>query len=81
MFFSVALSTTSGNVVLITKGNKIFILQTRKETFQLCPCRTDYPKATPVMRLLFCLMAILMLLWDFMLLVTVLYYHMMIEKG
>ena len=33
------------------------------------------------MRLLFCLMAILMMLWDFMLLITVLYFHMMIEKG
>ena len=43
--------------------------------------RTQYPKNTPVVRLLFCLMALLMLLWDFMLLITVLYYHMMIEKG
>ena len=43
--------------------------------------RTQYPKNTPVVRLLFCLMAVLMMLWDFMLLITVLYYHMMIEKG
>jgi len=42
--------------------------------------RTLYPKNTPVVRLLFCLMALLTLLWDFMLLITVLYYHMMIEK-
>jgi len=42
--------------------------------------RTEYPKKTPVVRLLFCLMALLALLWDFMLLITVLYYHMMIEK-
>ena len=36
---------------------------------------------TPLVRLLFCLMAVLMILWDFMLLITVLYFHMMIEKG
>ena len=33
-----------------------------------------------MVRSLFCLMALLMLLWDFMLLITVLYFHMMIEK-
>ena len=44
-------------------------------------CRSEYPAKTPIVRLLFCLMAILMMLWDFMLLITVLYFHMMIEKG
>ena len=43
--------------------------------------RTQYPKSTPVVRSLFCLMAVLMMFWDFMLLITVLYFHMMIEKG
>ena len=43
--------------------------------------RTEFPKRTPLVRLLFCLMAILMMFWDFMLLITVLYFHMMIEKG
>lgn len=42
--------------------------------------RTEYPQRTPWVRLLFCLMAVLMTLWDFMLLCTVLYFHMMIEK-
>jgi len=42
--------------------------------------RTEFPKRTPLVRLLFCLMAILMMFWDFMLLITVLYFHMMIEK-
>jgi len=42
--------------------------------------RSEYPVRTPLVRLLFCLMAILMILWDFMLLITVLYFHMMIEK-
>merc|ERR1719228_1583859 len=42
--------------------------------------RAEFPKRTPYVRLLFCLMAILMLFWDFMLLLTVLYFHMMIEK-
>ena len=45
------------------------------------PLRTEYPKSTPVVRSLFCLMALLMMFWDFMLLITVLYFHMMIEKG
>ena len=43
--------------------------------------RAEYPMRTPLVRLLFCLMAVLMILWDFMLLITVLYFHMMIEKG
>lgn len=43
--------------------------------------RSEYPVRTPLVRLLFCLMAMLMILWDFMLLITVLYFHMMIEKG
>lgn len=42
--------------------------------------RTEFPKRTPWVRLLFCLMAGLMILWDVMLLCTVLYFHMMIEK-
>jgi len=42
--------------------------------------RSEYPARTPLVRLLFCLMALLMILWDFMLLITVLYFHMMIEK-
>jgi len=42
--------------------------------------RAEFPRRTPVVRLLFCLMAVLMICWDFMLLVTVLYFHMMIEK-
>jgi len=42
--------------------------------------RAEYPMRTPLVRLLFCLMAALMILWDFMLLITVLYFHMMIEK-
>jgi len=42
--------------------------------------RSEYPKRTPYVRLIFCLMAILMMFWDLMLLVTVLYFHMMIEK-
>ena len=45
------------------------------------PLRTEYPKSTPVVRSLFCLMALLMMFWDLMLLITVLYFHMMIEKG
>ena len=32
-------------------------------------------------RLIFCSMALLSMLWDFMLLTTLLYHHIMIEKG
>jgi len=42
--------------------------------------RNEFPKRTPYVRFLFCLMAMLMIFWDFMLLITVLYFHMMIEK-
>jgi len=38
---------------------------------------TDY---TPYVRLIFCSMALLSMLWDFMLLTTLLYHHIMIEK-
>ena len=42
--------------------------------------RTFYPKNTPYVRAAFCLLAAIISLWDFMLLCTVLYFHMMIEK-
>lgn len=42
--------------------------------------KNEFPKRTPYVRMLFCMMAILMIFWDFMLLITVLYFHMMIEK-
>lgn len=40
----------------------------------------EYTKNTPVVRLLFCLMVVLMVLWDFMLLITALYHHRTSEK-
>ena len=61
---------------------------TVSKIFRLVACisfsfvyRFEYPVRTPLVRFLFCLMAILMILWDFMLLITVLYYHKTIEKG
>ena len=42
--------------------------------------RTNYRKHTTKVRVLFCLMALLVLLWDVMLVVTGLYFHIMIEK-
>ena len=42
--------------------------------------RKFYPKNTPWVRAVFCLLAAIISLWDFMLLCTVLYFHMMIEK-
>ena len=42
--------------------------------------RRVYPENTAWVRIIFCLMAVIISLWDFMLLCTVLYFHMMIEK-
>lgn len=42
--------------------------------------RKHYPERTPWVRAVFCLMAFLVMFWDFMLLCTVLYFHMMVEK-
>jgi len=42
--------------------------------------RQHYSKRTPWVRGVFCLMAVLVTIWDFMLLCTVIYFHMMIEK-
>ena len=42
--------------------------------------RKFYPENTPWVRAVFCLLAVIISLWDFMLLCTVLYFHMMIEK-
>lgn len=42
--------------------------------------RSNYTAATPYVRILFCLMAVFMILWDFMLICTVFYFHIMIEK-
>lgn len=39
-----------------------------------------YTKYTPIIRLFFVLMTVLQLLWDIMLVATMLYYHRMIEK-
>ena len=42
--------------------------------------RKNYINYTPHVRFLFCLMAILCVLWDVMLICTALYFHIMIEK-
>lgn len=42
--------------------------------------RKNYNKYTTDVRILFCLMAVLVLLWDVMLVCTALYFHIMIEK-
>ncbi len=42
--------------------------------------RKSYLAHTPTVRLLFCLMGCLVLLWDVMLVCTALFFHMMIEK-
>ena len=42
--------------------------------------RTNYAQFTKYVRMMFCLMSVLVLIWDLMLFNTVLYFHMMIEK-
>ena len=42
--------------------------------------KSHYVQFKPFVRILFILIALLQLLWDFMLLITVLYYHRMLEK-
>lgn len=42
--------------------------------------QTSYDKYTPYIRMLFISMTLLSMLWDFMLLCTMLYYHVMVEK-
>jgi len=53
---------------------------TKLKNEEFLQLRNEFPKRTPYVRLLFCLMALLMMFWDSMLLITVLYFHMMIEK-
>ena len=42
--------------------------------------RNDYKRFTPFVRVLFCCLALLALLWDVMIVCTSLYFHIMIEK-
>ncbi|CAH1155748.1 unnamed protein product [Phaedon cochleariae] len=42
--------------------------------------KVNYEKYTPYIRLLFVLITIIQILWDIMLISTILYYHIMIEK-
>jgi hypothetical protein len=47
---------------------------------ELSALKTNYDKYTPLIRLLFVAMTILQILWDIMLVCTMLYYHRMVEK-
>ncbi|XP_056649068.1 acyl-coenzyme A diphosphatase FITM2 [Diorhabda sublineata] len=47
---------------------------------ELKEVKTNYEKFTPYIRLLFVLVAVIQILWDVMLISTMLYYHIMIEK-
>lgn len=50
------------------------------EDYELKAVKTLYEKYTPTIRALFISMTVLQLLWDVMLVCTMLYYHKMIEK-
>lgn len=47
---------------------------------ELKEMKTNYEKFTPYIRLLFIVIAVIQILWDIMLISTMLYYHIMIEK-
>lgn len=50
------------------------------ESTELTTLKVLYEKYTPIIRLLFVAITLLQLLWDIMLVCTMLYYHRMIEK-
>lgn len=50
------------------------------DTTELATLKVLYEKYTPIIRLLFVAITLLQLLWDVMLVCTMLYYHRMIEK-
>lgn len=50
------------------------------ESRELSVLRTSYDKFTPYVRGIFIAMTVLQLLWDVMLLCTLMYYHIMVEK-
>ncbi|KAG5666963.1 hypothetical protein PVAND_014967 [Polypedilum vanderplanki] len=50
------------------------------ENKELTVLKTMYDKYTPLIRLLFVAMTLLQILWDIMLVCTMLYYHRMVEK-
>lgn len=60
--------TSSSNPLRNLNDNEMYIL------------RDMYEKHTPIIKLLFVAMTILQLLWDIMLVCTMLYYHRMVEK-
>jgi len=53
---------------------------TKLKNEEFLQLRASYAENTPYVRMLFCVMALFMVLWDFMLICTVFYFHIMIEK-
>lgn len=68
--------TDSGQEVLTSESTPLSKL-TLEEFLHL---REHYTKLTPYVRTLFCFLSLFVFLWDVMLICTVLYFHIMIEK-
>lgn len=64
----------------LTRGDSSLNPLRNLENNELQNVKTLYEKYTPVIRVLFISMTALQLLWDIMLVCTMLYYHKMIEK-
>ena len=63
-----------------SNGNDDCTVLSRLTTEEFVHLRSNYKKHTITIRVLFCLLSCLLVLWDLMIVCTVLYFHLMIEK-
>lgn len=61
-------------------GNEESTVLSRLNSEEFLHLRSNYRKHTVTIRVLFCLLSLLLVLWDLMIVSTVLYFHLMIEK-
>ena len=61
-------------------GNEESTVLSRLTPEEFLHLRSNYKKHTITVRVLFCLLSLLFVLWDLMIVCTVLYFHLMIEK-
>ena len=61
-------------------GNEDSTVLSRLTAEEFLHLRSNYTKHTITIRVLFCLLSLLLVLWDLMIVCTVLYFHLMIEK-
>ena len=61
-------------------GNDDLTALSRLTSEEFLHLRSNYRKHTVTVRVLFCLLSLLLAMWDLMIVCTVLYFHLMIEK-